>query len=38
MVMPYSVGPQTVAIPYHRLNDKLNPASLLADFWQLTSR
>jgi hypothetical protein len=37
-VMPYSAGPQTVAIPYFELRDQLKPDSPLADFWQLTTR
>ena len=37
-VMPFSAGPQTVAIPYYRLKDVLNPDSPLADFWELTQR
>ena len=37
-VMPFSAGPQTVAIPYYRLKDVLNPGSPLSDFWQLTQR
>ncbi len=35
-VMPFSAGPQTVAIPYYQLKDVLNPDSPLASFWQLT--
>ncbi len=37
-VMPFSAGPQTVAIPYYRLKEVLNPDSPLADYWQLTQR
>jgi hypothetical protein len=37
-VMPYAYGPQTVAIPYRELQADLNPASPLADFWNLTKR
>ncbi len=37
-VMPFAAGPQIVAVPYYRLKDDLNPASPLADFWQLTER
>ena len=37
-VMPYSAGPQTVAIPYWLLKDVRRPDSPLADFWQLTNR
>ena len=37
-VMPYAYGPQTVTIPYYELKADLNPASPLADFWNLTKR